>query len=62
MPVNYGSEKEGGKEKYFYKWGRTGTKYYFHPESVTSRIIARDRATKQGDAIKSQMKKAKRIG
>lgn len=63
MPVREGSEPGPmpGTNRYFYQWGRSGKKYYFNPVSEVSRMTAKDKATKQGDAILQSMQKRKII-
>ena len=57
MPVVEGVE--GGilphTHNYFYRWGSSGKKYYFKPNDEVSRMIAKDKATKQGDAVRASM-------
>lgn len=64
MPVREHTEPGPlpGTNRYYYSWGRTGAKYYFNPVSEVSRMIARDKATKQGDAIKQSMARRKIMG
>lgn len=47
MPVHTGKDKDGT----FYRWGTSGKKFYFDPESEQSRGIAKSKAQKQAQAI-----------
>lgn len=47
MPVKAGKDKKGS----FYRYG-SQKKYYFNPGSASSRAAARNKAAKQGRAIK----------
>lgn len=48
MPVQRGSDSNGP----YYRWGDSGKKYYYTSNSVTSRENAKDKARRQGAAIK----------
>jgi hypothetical protein len=63
MPIEAGVENKGrGTYRYFMRYGKTGTRYYYNPLSPISRNIAEDRARKQGMAIRSSgFKEAKRV-
>ena len=53
MPVQHRIDSRGR----FYRWGDHGKKYYYNLNSVRSKSIAREKAAKQGRAIKaSQMR------
>jgi len=42
----------------FYRWGLTGKKYYYKVNHEKSRVIAKEKARKQGIAIKiSQLRR-----
>lgn len=43
-----GKDKDGT----FYRWGEHGKKYYYIPNNVRSRDIAKEKAKRQGRAIK----------
>ena len=48
--------------KPFYQWGKSGKKYYYDPTSKESKEKAKEKAKKQGAAIKiSEIKKIKKI-
>lgn len=47
MPIRSGKDKQGT----FYRWGTTGKKFYFDPESESSKSRALGRAKKQEAAI-----------
>lgn len=54
MPVERGRDSKGS----FYRWGATKHKYYYKTKNKQSREIAKNKAKKQGKAIKiSQSKK-----
>jgi len=48
MPVQRGKDSLGS----FYRWGVSGKKYYYTPNSIPSKNIAREKAGRQGVAIK----------
>lgn len=54
MPVIRGSNKQGS----YYKWGKSGKKYFYIPNNKKSRIAAKQKARKQGIAIIIQRNKA----
>lgn len=56
MPVINNIDNKGA----YYKWGNEGKKYYYDPQNERSRIIARDKAIKQGMAINIAKSKVKR--
>lgn len=49
MPVNRGKDKDGP----YYRWGEHGKKYHYISGNKRSRSIAREKALKQGKAIKA---------
>jgi len=49
MPVREGKDKNGP----YFQWGHHGKKYYYDPSKPKSKEIARDKAAKQGRAIKA---------
>lgn len=49
MPLKQGYEDDMG----WYRWGKTGKKYYYTPGDEKSRVRARNKAVKQGRAIES---------
>ncbi len=40
----------------FYQFGKSGHRYYYNPNSQRSELIARNKALKQGRAIKASKK------
>lgn len=50
MPVQRNKDSIGC----FYRWGNHGKKYYYIPNNKKSRMIAKNKASKQGKAIKAQ--------
>jgi len=50
MPVQTGKDKDGC----FARWGEQGKKYYYTCKDETSRKRAKDKARKQGQAIKAK--------
>lgn len=57
-----GTVKQNGVDRYFYKYGKTGKQYFFHPYSPTSRYQAFNKAEAQGKAIKASQSKRKIMG
>ncbi len=55
MPVARGHDSHGS----YYRYGKTGKKYYYKPNNVQSRKIAKIKAGKQGKATKSKKKSRK---
>lgn len=53
MPVQRGINKQGS----FYRWGNHGKKYYYIVGSKLSRKIAKNKALRQGRAIKASQNK-----
>ena len=49
MPVQSGRDSHGP----FYRWGEHGKKYYYIANNIRSRTLAKDKAAKQGRAIKA---------
>lgn len=49
MPARRGRDRKGS----FYRWGNSGKKYYYSPGSKISRERAKEKAEKQGRAIKA---------
>lgn len=49
MPVERGRDKDGT----FYRWGKSGKKYYYTPNNKQSREQAKTKALRQGRAIKA---------
>ena len=49
MPVQHGKDDNGT----FYRWGRAGKKYYYKANNAESRRQARQKAERQGRAIRS---------
>jgi hypothetical protein len=47
MPVNQGKDNQGN----FFRWGKSGKKYYFNIENKESRKRARNKALRQSRAI-----------
>jgi len=47
MPLENGKDKEG----HFYRWGRSGKKYYYPPKNEFLRYQARWSALRQGKAV-----------
>lgn len=50
MPVRKGKDSKGP----FYRWGRTGKKYHYKPNSKASRESAKGKARKQGRAVRAR--------
>jgi hypothetical protein len=46
MPVQRGKDSKGP----YYQWGGSGKKYHYTPGNKRSRDLAREKATKQGQA------------
>lgn len=46
MPVRRSKDGEGP----YYQWGDSGKKYHYEPGNARSRRLAKDKATKQGQA------------
>jgi hypothetical protein len=46
MPVERGRDREGP----YYRWGKHGAKYRYTAKDPRSRVAARARATRQGQA------------
>jgi len=53
MPVMRGEDSEG----YFYRYGKSGKKYYYNPNKKQSREKAKHLASIQGKAVKAQQNK-----
>lgn len=49
MPTRRGLDSKGP----YYKWGNNGKKYYYIVNNNKSRLIAKSKANKQGQAIYS---------
>lgn len=49
MPVERGKDTVGS----FFRWGTSGKKYYYTSGSARSRDYAREKAARQGRAIKA---------
>lgn len=49
MPVKRGRDKKG----YFYRWGSSGKKYYFKKGDRSARTRAKNKAERQGRAIRA---------
>lgn len=49
MPTERGKDTKGA----FFKWGSSGKKYYYRASSKRSRDLARQKANRQGRAIKA---------
>lgn len=49
MPVRRGDDSRGP----YYRWGEKGKKYYYKPGDKASRTRARNKAARQGRAIKA---------
>jgi len=52
MPVEQGSTTKDGKRVGFFRWGKSGKKYYYRPKNEKSRTRAKRLAAMQGRAIK----------
>jgi hypothetical protein len=50
MPVFQRVDARG----YYFQWGDTGKKYYFDPSSLVSSARARQKAHKQGRAVRAR--------
>ena len=48
MPIYEKIDKKGS---HYYQYGNSGARYYFHPSSELSRILAHKKAVKQAAAI-----------
>lgn len=51
MPVRRGKDTRG----HYFQWGE-GKKYYFDPDNLRSAARARNRASKQGQAVRARQK------
>lgn len=49
MPTERGSDSKGP----FYRWGKSGAKYHYTPGNENSRKRAKEKADKQGRAIRA---------
>ena len=58
MPVHQRKDKSGP----YFQWGDHGKKYYYDPKSDRSKENARQRAAKQGRAIKASQFRAMHAG
>jgi len=52
MPVERGTSTKDGKRKPFYRWGKSGKKYFYNSGNERSRRAAHEKAARQGRAIK----------
>ena len=53
MPVERGKDTQGP----FYRWGKSGKKYYYKANNKKSREVAHNKARRQGVAIKISQSK-----
>jgi hypothetical protein len=54
MPINQGYTTRDGERKGYYRWGEEGTMYLYTPGDEAERERAKERARKQGRAIKAR--------
>ena len=54
MPVHQRRDSRG----HYMQWGDTGKRYYFDPDNLRSAARAREKARKQGQAVRARQRAA----
>ena len=54
MPIQHGYTTRDGERRGFYRWGESGKMYTYPPGNESARKKAKEKARKQGQAIKAR--------